>query len=294
MGYLLVLLSAICFSITNIILKKGMAHSRDNGVWIVTFINVVILGMIFGFSLILVEKDIPIHSTGLLLFAISGVFISVFGRGLLYLGIRQIGSAKAVAIKNSAPIFTLVFAFFVIKEKVSFWPMVGIALIFIGLFLLGVEYFREEAKTTNKYGYWIALCSALGFGLGQGISKQATLYLNSPILGVFVATLTAFVVLSILEASKGNFVKLVKTSFLQINKYYLGAGLLTSFALLFFYSSLSYIHVSYAVAVLAVDPVFTVILGKYYLKKEERITGLIYVVVLLIFLGAGLISLFGT
>lgn len=294
MGYIFVLLSAFCFSVTNIILKKGMAHSKGNGVWFITFINVVFLGITYVISLLISNKTHFFNSTGVLLFAISGILISVIGRTLLYSGIRKIGSSKAVAIKNSAPIFTLIFAIFVIKEQITFWPLVGIAFIFLGLFLLGFQFFKEEVKDIKRTGYWISLCSAIGFGLGQGISKYASLSLNNPFLGVFIATLVAFLCLTTIEVFRGDLLSIVKTSFTRSNKYYLWAGILTSAALLFFYISISYIHVSYAVALLAADPVFTVILGVFFLKKEEKISPLIFVVVILIFLGAGIISIMGS
>lgn len=294
MGFILAFLAAFCFSITNIVLKKGMSNSKENGVWIITFINVLILGVIFLSTLIVNGKFQSVNMIGLVLFACSGLLINVVGRIMLYSGIRQIGSSKAVAIKNSAPIFTLFFAIFIIKEHITYWPWIGIFLILLGLFLLGIEFFQNGLQSTNHLGYWIAFGSAAGFGLGQGLSKYAMHFVNHPVLGVFVSTFIAFLCLTVIEVWRGNFIPFLKENIYNANKYYIVAGILTSVALLFFYMSISYIHVSYSVAILATDPVFTVILGKLFLKKEENISPLLMIVTVLVFIGAVVISITGS
>jgi drug/metabolite transporter, DME family len=290
MGFALAFVAAFCFSITNIVLKKGMTNSKDNGIWIITFINVIVLGFIFALT-ILVTGNLPsINLTGLVLFAISSIFINVFGRILLYKGIRQIGSSKAVAIKNSAPIFTIIFAMIIIKETITFWPSIGIGLIMIGLLLLGVEFFKNQMQQKDQLGYWIALGSAIGFGLGQGISKYAMISVSNPFLGVFLSSFVALLCLTAIEPCKGNFILHLKANITNVNKYYIWAGLLTSLALLFFYLSIYCINVSYSVAILAADPVFTVVLGKFFLKKEESISPTLIFVTILVFIGAGIVS----
>ncbi|MBU9712187.1 DMT family transporter [Evansella tamaricis] len=293
MGYLLALLSALCFSITNIILKKGMSHSKHNGVWFITFVNVIILGVILLLSLYVFNFPLLLDSKGLFIFLVSGVLINVMGRGLLYKGIRQIGSSKAVAIKNSAPVITFLFAVFVIDEQITKWPFIGILLLFFGLLLLGIQFFKEGVhQPVHRGGYYIALLSAIGYGLGQGLSKEGIAYLPNPYVGVFVGSLGAFLLLTIIEGCRGKLVEHFKSS--SGNPYYLWAGVLTSLALLLFYLSVSYIPVSYAVAILAVDPVLTVILVSLFMKKEELISKLIILVSILVFAGAVIISLTGS
>lgn len=290
MGYLLAFMSALCFSVTNIILKKGMAHTQDNGVWLITMINAVLLGIVCLFYL-LVADSLSVNLTAILLFALAGLLINIVGRILLYSGIRQIGSSKAVAIKNSAPIFTLLFAILVIQEQIPFWPWIGLIFILIGLFMLGLQLFREGNGQGQRTGYIIALCSAIGFGIGQAISKLGLYYMNQPLLGVAIGTATACFCLTVYELKKRRLLAMVRHIIYQPNWYYIWSGVLTSLALLFFYLSISYIHVSYAVAILAVDPILTVLLSKRLLKKEESISGLLVIVAILIFLGAGIITL---
>ncbi|UTR10548.1 DMT family transporter [Evansella sp. LMS18] len=293
MGYLLAFMSAFCYSVTNIVLKKGMRHSEENGVWIITFINAVFLGLIFILSLILQTSSPSINLHGIVLFTTAGILINFVGRTLLYSGIRKIGASKAVAIKNSAPVFTLLFAVFIIKEQISLGPWVGIILIIVGMFLLGLHLFKEDTAISAGAGYWVALYAAAAYGIGQGLSKQGINSLDNPFFGVFIGAVAAFLILSLIEAYRGNLKNQLGRVLDGRSNHYIAAGVLTSLALLFFYLSISYIHVSYTVAILAADPVFTVILSNFFLKKEESITKLLITVAVLVFIGAGIISVMG-
>ncbi|MCD8508595.1 MAG: EamA family transporter [Bacillus sp. (in: Bacteria)] len=172
------------------------------------------------------------------------------------------------------------------------WPFTGMILIFVGLFLLGIQFFQEQTEHLQRSGYYISLCCAIGFGLGQGLSKQAMKYMPNPFFGVFIGTLAALVCLTLIEIWRGRIRKHLSSA--KTNPFYIWAGLLTSLALLFFYLSVSHIPVSYAVAILAIDPVLTVILVTFFLKKEETISKTIVFVTSLVFIGAVIISLTGS
>ncbi|MBM7094395.1 DMT family transporter [Bacillus sp. H-16] len=292
MGFLLAFLSALCFSITNIVLKKGMTHSTTNGLWVITLMNVLVLGAaLLAASFIKEPPQLTVN--GILLFATAGFLINVIGRPLLYKSIRINGSSKAVAIKNSAPVFTLIFALFFLHERIAPGPMIGIICILTGLFVLAVFTFKEDRTKVQRSGYLYALLAAVGYGFGQGLTKEAMNVLYEPVLGAFIGTVIALFVLTVYETFRtdNSFFVFMKASFRY--PHYIWAGILTGFALLFFYLSASLIYVSYSVAILAVDPVITVILAYFFLKKEETIPPVLLIVGILVFIGAGLISLLG-
>jgi drug/metabolite transporter (DMT)-like permease len=60
-----------------------------------------------------------------------------------------------------------------------------------------------------------------------------------------------------------------------------------------FFISLQFIHVAYAGAIAAVEPILTIIFSKFLLKAEEQLTPMVLVIGLLIFLGAGVIAFTG-
>ncbi|TMW73388.1 DMT family transporter [Alteribacter natronophilus] len=291
MGLVLAFLSALCFSVTNIVLKKGMQKSAHNGLWTITFVNTAILAsalLIMAFF-----KGWPdVNRQGIILFAAAGFLINMVGRPLLYASIRMNGSSKAVAIKNAAPVFTVLFAVTIIGEQITPGPWTGIGLIFAGLFILAVQLFREDPETARRTGYVLALFSAVSYGIGQALTKEAMNVLYEPILGVFLGVLISFVLLTVVEIFKVHDSVSLFLKFHFRSTHFIWAGVLTSFALLFFYLAVSLTYVSYAVAILAADPVLTVIFARILLKKEEAVTPLTILTAILVFAGAGTLALF--
>lgn len=77
------------------------------------------------------------------------------------------------------------------------------------------------------------------------------------------------------------------------NKYYIIGGIMTSFTVLAFFLSLWFTHVAYVGAIVAVEPVLTVMLSRWFLTKEEIISPEVIISASIIFLGAGVISFTG-
>jgi drug/metabolite transporter (DMT)-like permease len=81
--------------------------------------------------------------TGVGAFAAAGLMSTFIGRTLLFTGIRHAGAARAAAVKNATPLFTLIIAVAVLGERVVPLAGFGIGLVLIGIFVLGRESLRR-------------------------------------------------------------------------------------------------------------------------------------------------------
>lgn len=294
MGFFLAFMSAFLFAGSNILIRKGMRLSeKDNGMLVTLFVNFVVLGLSLLIFRLTAHNPSSFNLTGFSLFVLAGLLTTLLGRSMFYAGIRRIGSAGAAAIKNSAPIFTLIFALVILNEKVDGWPLVGISFIFLGLFFQGYTLYRGERNSINYLGQLFALCAAIGFGVGQGVRKQALGYFNDPFAGAFISSVVALIGFSVIEVWKRGMGESIINHFTIKNKYYILGGLMTSFAVLSFFLSLWFTHVAYVGAIVAVEPVLTVMLSRLFLTKEETITLEVITSSSIIFLGAGIISFTG-
>lgn len=191
MGFLLAFLGAVCFSLSNVIMKKGMrTEQKDNGVFLTMVVNVCWMGLAWLVSL-WIQGGARAEGKGIVLFILAGLLTTLLGRYALFAGIRSVGPSRAVAVKNAAPLFTLLFAVFVLRESIAAGPWAGIALTFIGLLMAGVCFFREEGKAGTFAGYLFALIAAMGFGFGQAVQKQGLLYYGDPFAGAFIGSAAA-------------------------------------------------------------------------------------------------------
>jgi drug/metabolite transporter (DMT)-like permease len=89
------------------------------------------------------------------LFALS-IFASSLAFMLFTYGVRELGIVKANAMSNLIPVFTAIFSFFLLNEKLSVINFVGISIVLCGLFLsqlkkkLHLQYLIIPFKRNNK------------------------------------------------------------------------------------------------------------------------------------------------
>ncbi|WP_083910680.1 DMT family transporter [Salsuginibacillus kocurii] len=278
MGIFFAFLTALFFAISNILIRKGMERSpEDNGVFMTLTVNILMLGVAaLGYRLLI--ESVPFSLTGFGWFILAGIFTTFLGRTTLFKSIRLIGPTRGTAIKNSAPLFTILFAVTFFNERMEGMALWGALLVLIGLFIQGYFMVRTEGeqsqaavKKDERVGYMIALLAALTFGLGQVFRKPGVDAFPDPFFGAFVSAVVAFVALTTLQSFKTN----VKAQFIyQIknrNLYYAGAGVATGAAMISFFTGITYIEVSYVSVIAALEPLLTIILATLFLKGKERI-----------------------
>lgn len=110
MGYFLALFTAFCFALNYVFMRKGMRLTSDNGVLITLLVNLVVLTVVFIISQIIRPTIMDISWQAVLYFSVAGLFTLGLGRLTLMASMRSLGSNRAVAIKNGAPVFTVITA----------------------------------------------------------------------------------------------------------------------------------------------------------------------------------------
>jgi drug/metabolite transporter (DMT)-like permease len=142
MGVVLALSGAIAFSIMNVAIRKGVRPGdADNGVVTTVVINVVAFTALM--ALVLPIRGLTWSWTGVGAFAAAGLMSTFIGRTLLFTGIRHAGAARAAAVKNATPLFTLIIAVAILDEQVVPLAGFGIGLVLVGIFVLGRESLRR-------------------------------------------------------------------------------------------------------------------------------------------------------
>ena len=295
MGIFFAFLSAFLFAVNNILIKKGMKISKDkddDGVFTTIFLNVIIFAIFFVFyRSFFYTQHVSFSWIGLLYFIFAGLLTNFLGRITFFKGIKRIGPSKAAPIKNSAPIFTVIFAIGILHEKIDTVSWLGILLIIFGICIQGYSMFKQGKNTNDKFGLMFSLASSISFGVGQGTRKQGLKYLNDPFAGALIGASVALISFIILAAFRRNLLKMLKLTFLHRNIFYYLGGIATGFATLFFFMGIWFTNVAFVGTIVATDPILTVILSKIFLKGEEKIGLTIIIATVFIFIGAAVIAL---
>lgn len=86
--------------------------------------------------------------------AFSGMFAVAFSYVVWYSSVKRIGNSKTVIYGNIVPIFTIIFAYIFIGERIGFWQGMGALIILVGVYLTrsGYRFFRRgNVRTDDTY-----------------------------------------------------------------------------------------------------------------------------------------------
>lgn len=141
-GIVMLFMAVITGAAYGLGLKK--LTEKYNSITITTYQNFI--GIVLFLPLILIFEwknlmhfpslmnwNLGISLFNLALFASSIAFV------LFTYGIQKIGPSKASAFSNSIPVFTLIFAYFILNEAITMYKFIGILIVLIGLFLSQIK-----------------------------------------------------------------------------------------------------------------------------------------------------------
>ncbi len=248
---------------------------------------------------------------------------------MLFTSIGLVGSSRAAAIKNTAPMFTVAVAVFLLAERLSLTAASGIGLACLGLFLLVYEAFHnpysnrerrdreketagamlepetlveDASKPTPKpsgpsgvstviIGTLIAVLAAIFFGLGQGIRKVGLEYMPDVFIGAAIASWTALVSYLMVSVVRGRAGMVFRASFINFRPHFWLAGLTTTIGQLGFFTAIMFIPVAHVSVIAASETLLTIFLAAVFIGKTENISRQIMVAASFVFAGAAIIAL---
>lgn len=137
-GILMLFLAVLMGSAYGLGLKK--LTGTYNSITITSYQNLI--GVLLFLPLIFVfEWDNLIRSPDKVTLELAFSFfnLALFASSIAFVlftyGIAKIGPSKASAFSNSIPVFTLIFAYFVLDESITLIKLTGISIVLLGLFL---------------------------------------------------------------------------------------------------------------------------------------------------------------
>ena len=136
-GDMLIILGTALFPFGNTYAKKAMKSLPIN---IVLMLRYLIGGTVLMILSLLLEdihliRNVELYSAAWILITYI-VPILIFSKILIYGGFKRIPLGRAIYIVSSAPAFSLIFAFFILKEYPTLYQAGGFVLTVLGVYLL--------------------------------------------------------------------------------------------------------------------------------------------------------------
>ena len=134
-GYIVSVLSTILYSLTYPLQKKV---GDDIPVFMLMTIVTVTVAVIAFFFSVIFEKGLHFnfvqHKSSILILILVGI-VNVFAFWCLLLGYKYLPLWQEIMITMISPIFTAIFAYYILGESFSYKMFVGLFIMTIGLFV---------------------------------------------------------------------------------------------------------------------------------------------------------------
>ena len=273
--------SALFAGITSILAKIGVKNTDSN---LATAIRTVII-LIFSWIMVFIVgsfntiSDISFHT--LLFLILSG--LATGGSWLCYFKSLQLGDVnKVTPIDKSSTVLTMVLAFIILNEYLSFTKVIGMICIGIGTYMMIIkkEIDIDESNKPNKKWIFYAVLSAIFASLTSILGKIGIVGIESN-LGTAIRTIVVLIMawLVVFVTKKQNEIKNIdKKSWLYICL----SGITTGMSWLCYYKALQDGQASIVVPIDKLSILITVAFSYLFLKEKLTTKSFIGLVIITI------------
>jgi len=257
--------AALCFSIAHIFVRRGLVNSNAlTG----SFISLGTSAAIFWLLALALVPLSALRAPGVGYFIAAGVFAPAIGQTLGYVGMEKIGVARSAPIVNTSPIFSSVFAVFILGEVWTRQNMLGTCLVILGIIVLSSS--KAAAGEWRKKDIIYPLLGAVAFGISTTLRKSGLMTVPLPLLAAAVTVGTAFVVLLLIIRVRGG--RRALKFHRQSDGWMFGAALVNTGAILSFFSALNLGKVVRVEPLVACNPLLTILWAAIFLRQIERLS----------------------
>ncbi|MCI5727807.1 MAG: EamA family transporter [Clostridium sp.] len=256
--------SAFFAGITAILAKIGVKNVNSN---VATAIRTVVI-LIFSWIMVLITNSYQeiafVDEETLIFLILSGIATGL--SWLCYYRALQIGDVnKVVAIDKSSIVLTIILAFIILDEKITFIKFISIIIIVIGTYLM-IDKKNEAEYKKNRRWLMFVLLSAIFASLTSILGKIGINNINSNLgtaIRTIIVLIMAWIVVFVTKSNK-EIKKIDKRSL----KFIILSGITTGLSWLCYYRALQDGYASVVVPLDKFSIVFTVVFSYIFLKEK--------------------------
>jgi drug/metabolite transporter (DMT)-like permease len=218
--------------------------------------------------LVIIEGIPLIKWKGFLLATFTSVGINVFAWNLFFKALRVSSLAHTMPFTAFTPIFIIPIAYVLLNELPDIWGVLGILLIIAGAYgihLDSANLLLPFKQLFHNRGTRYMLIVSMIWSVSATVEKVAVLDSSPSFYALFFHCLMAIIYLVIVMFKEKN---LVKCSQKEI-KGFLVLGLISGFLILFQFTALKYLLVSYVIAIKRAGVLVSVFFGVLFYNEKH-------------------------
>lgn len=270
----LIVISAVFHASWNMLIKAA-----DDKVAYNVHIQIATAFFVTVYTIIFYPDAFYIHKPTIYYALLSSFFFALY-QYFAALSYKYADVSMVYPITTSSPLFIIIWAYFLLDEKISFMGIIGIILILAGCYIMNVT--RGKGNKNAIYGIFLALLSAFLYSFGAMADKMGVGTVNTHLYIMLMAdfiSLYSIIFTTISHRNSRTLHKKVKGS-IQWKLVGIG-GLVMAASVVTYRLGLVDMQISYATALRQLSSFFGVLMGLIFLKESyglQRIIGSIVII----------------
>jgi drug/metabolite transporter, DME family len=258
-------LTAFSFAVANVTVRHGMRYSTP---LTATFVSLVIHTIVL-WTAVFITGGIPhvawLGAAAILLTAIVQPAMRFFQ----YKGMEKIGTSRAITLRNSYPVLSVLIGIVFLGEQITLLGAVGTALIMAGIVLSSWK-LDEQFKDFRWMWVVYPLITASITAVVHPLRRYALLQSNEPLFFAALVGPISLLSFAVYYNTPANREKLVWDR--RALWPFIISGLGETLAVLFMLNAFAHGSVVTVSPITATSPVWTALLGGIFLRQLERLT----------------------
>lgn len=266
-GYILIALSAFCFSLNGIL----SSFLFKNGI---KTLDLIILQNIFQISILIIFysfkkfKDLKISRDDIKTISLQGLFASTPTAVFYYIAIQKTNTSIACLLLFTNPIFVTLYYIVFEKQRNNIGKIIAVAVVFLGSALV-LNVSPKNLSHINILGIAAGIISSISYAF-YNVYAEKKLKKYPPGVILFYCTIVVFVLISSINI---NFYFNIHRLDFTMLKYALPLSTIANIApVILFYSGIKKIGAQSASIVATGEVPFTIILSFLVLKETLSLT----------------------
>ena len=265
------------FLFTNMTIKIGTVQLNT---W-----RLIWAAVLLFFTMMIFNIPYSFNSVQLFYLILSGVVGLVLGDSFLFAAFKEIGPRVGMLVMSSNPAMAAILAYFILKESLSFWAVLGMIITLIGIFIVIMN---NTPNVTNRFritfrGVVFGFLAAVGQAVGLIFAKLAMM--NGEINGLtatiirIVAAAIVILPIGIMTGKMRNPVNLFFKDLKLFGLIILGSIIGPYLGITLSYISIMHTKIGIASTLMSTVPIIMLPLSKMFYKEKLSISAILGAVI---------------
>ena len=199
------------------------------------------------------------------LFALVGLFRPALSLNLAVAGVKLLGPTLTSGLAATAPVFAAFFAIALLDEKITFSIAAGTIGIVAGIYVMATRESRGQPRGWPLWAMLLPLGAAFFRSIGYPVTMIGYKELPDPFFAALVSySVSLLVALGIFKMQRCKFAK-----FSWGYGWFALAGVINGFSIYSLNTALKFGQVLTIAPIVACSPFFTLMIGWFFLKREN-------------------------